>query len=478
MRYKKILISLVILTLLSLFFFISDYRAKIANATITRQQLSLLETLDIFTDTNSRLAYLVSLRDKRAWLHLAKISADTNANVAYQLGEYFQKLEQLELAKLWYRVAIRQQHITARIALAEILFKQHAYQNIKPLLLPIVDQNEALALLYKLALQQGDIAFIQSYKSKLAKSKNIALYRELQNHGVFSPELTRKHREARTTINVQPNLSCAIDIQLFATSLSGLRHSQQLMSAFENHDFSAFVCLKTAKYIPAQAINCRHLLSDKISCSAQYWDNRADITTRFLGVIVEQGGANVDNGIMYLDEDDDLDVLVHELSHLLGFVDEYPLPSEHQKCQENQSEPFSHNVVVLPKHYQGERVALRESILRQVPWASLIKSSVPILTQHKQGWTLLTPQAYDSEIGIFKSASCNNQAKTQAYKPLAQRTKLQYFELKFPQHYIAIMNLAAKLYLMPSYHFNISRDLVEQGDYERAREVLNTIKFD
>ncbi len=468
------LVSLAFIILLSLLLFITDYRGKIANATITRQQLSLLERFDLISDTQTRLTELLATKSYQPWLHLAQLHANNSADTAYQLAEYFRQHNDLNTAQLWYQVAIRQQHIPARIALANHYFDQQQYADIKPLLLPVINNIQALKILYKLALREGDVAFIQTYKDRLADGGSNTFYRELVQFSVFSTNSVKVISEQ----NMAPNLSCAIDVQFFATNLAGLRHGKQLISAFEQHTLAQTICLRQPKYIAADDVNCQHLSNEKITCDAATWLRQKSINTRYLGLIVETGGANVDNGIMYIDQADNIDVLVHELSHLVGFVDEYPLPRQHQKCQQFQSAPFAHNLAVLPEYYQGERDMLRASILSKIPWRSFIKNSTPILSKHRKGWRLATPKEYHHEVGIFISASCDKQKTIQAFKPLAQRTKLQYFELAFPETYIDIMLSAPRRYLMPSYHFNVSRDLVKKGDYSTARDVLEVTLFD
>jgi hypothetical protein len=473
-KTKILLISLAVIILLSLFFFINAYREKVSQATITRQQLTILERLDVFTNTQQRLAELRASDNVIAWQHLAQLHADNSADTAYQLAEYFRAHQQIKTAILWYQVAIRQHHEKSRVALANIYFEQHQFDKIKPLLLSIVRNDNALALLYKLALQQGDLAFIDAYKKRLAQSENTALFRELVKFSVFASNSTPK----LVAENITQKASCLVDVQLFATNLAGLQHAEQLISAFGQHSLANYICLATPKYIAANALKCQHRPSDKISCNATIWFEQGGIKTRYVGVIVDRGGANVDNGIMYIDQQDNLDVFIHELSHFIGFVDEYSLPSQHQKCQRVQQTPFAHNLVVLPDSYQGSRAEVRELILSQVPWRSLIKNSTPILTKHGQGWQVATPKEYQNEIGLFTSASCNKSAEIQAYKPVMQRTKLEYFELHFPQRYLDIINLAPREYLMPSYHFNVSRDWARQGDYVKAREILKAIEFE
>lgn len=460
--------------LLSLFFFINTYREKVSQATITRQQLAILERFDVFTNTQERLAELLTSDNLIAWRHLAQLHADNSPQTAYQLAEYFRAHQQIKRAILWYQVAIRQHHEKSRVALAHIYFEQHQFDKIKPLLLSIVTNDNALALLYKLALHQGDLSFIEAYKKRLAQSENTALFHELVKFSVFDSNITSKLMAAKIT----PKTSCLVDVQLFATNLAGLQHAEQLMLAFGQNNLAKYICLATPKYIATDALKCQHRPSEQISCNATVWFEQGGISTRYVGVIVERGGANVDNGIMYIDQQDNLDVLIHELSHFIGFVDEYPLPSQHQKCQDVQQTPFAHNLVVLADYYQGSRAEVRELILSQVPWRSLIKNSTPILSKHGQGWQLATPREYQNEIGLFTSASCNKSAEIQAYKPLMQRTKLEYFELIFPQRYLDIINLAPRDYLMPSYHFNVSRDWARQGDYVKAREILKAIEFD
>tara|TARA_R110000764_G_scaffold17502_5_gene48100 strand:+ start:17285 stop:18742 length:1458 start_codon:yes stop_codon:yes gene_type:complete len=482
--FKKLLISLVILILLSLFFLIVSYNEKIDNADITRKQLDVLEFLDLFTATNTdeRLAKLQADHNNKAWLHLAQYHAEISSNTAYQLGIYFLNNQDLNSAILWFQSAVRQQHIEARLALSIVYFDLQKYSEIQPLLLSIISNEKALALLYRLALYQGNLSFIDTYKSKLRQSENTALYKELEQYSVFNHNKDALQNNNVISINLKSTSAltsnCSVDVQLFATNLAGLRHGRALISSFEQHKLSKYICLQAPKYIPTQAVNCQHSVVEKISCNASVWLTRKDITTRYIGLIVEQGKANVDNGIMYIDQNDTFDVLVHELSHFIGFVDEYPLPKQHQKCQQVQGEAFSHNLVVLSESYQGNKKSLRESILSQIPWRSLIKDTTPILSKSEQGWQLATPKAHQDDIGLFIADTCLNGSNVQAFKPISGRTKLEYFELALPEIYVNLFLLAPRHYLMPSYHYNISQNLVEKGEFSDAIKVLQVTLFD
>lgn len=471
---KKLSISLVFFILLSFFITTALYRENIVNATINHQQLSFLENFDFFNNTDQRLAQLKTSKKFNAWLHLAKLHGNSSAKTAYQLAEYYYANNKPEDAHLWYRSAVRQHHVKARIKLANIYFDQQRYNEAKVLLTPVLNNPKALTVAYKLAIQQGDITFIESYKNSLATSENIAFYQELLSFSVFS----NKQEQQNLKLLANYNDTCLIDIELFATNLAGLRHGSKLISSFNSHPFAELICLSPPKYISAKVLQCQHEEDEKIACNTDVWAKRTNINARYIGVILQSGRANVDNGIMYLDQGDNLNVFVHEVSHFLGFVDEYPLPMKHQKCQQAQKVPFSHNIVVIDAEQNGNREQIRKRILAQVPWRSLIKDTTPVLTRQLQGWKVATPQAYNHEVGLFAANTCNKQDSTQAFKPIYARTQLEYFELKLPVLYLNIIKLAPKSYLMPSYHFNISRDLAKQGEIEQAKDMLKNILFD
>lgn len=471
---KKLFISLVMVISLSFFITTAHYRENIANATISHQQLSFLEDFDYFTNTDQQLAQLKTNEKVNAWLHLATLHGNSSAKTAYQLAEYYYANNQLDDAQLWYQSAVRQHHVNASIKLANIYFYQQRYNEAEALLKPVLNNPKALTVAYKLALQLGDVSFIESYKNSLAASENTAFYQELVSFSVFG----NKQNQQNLKLNANYNDSCLIDIELFATNLDGLRHGSKLISSFNSHPFAKLICLSSPQYISAQVLQCHHDEGEKIACNTDAWAKRSNIDSRYIGVIVQNGSANVDNGIMYLDQGDDLKVFVHELSHFLGFVDEYPLPMKHQKCQQAQKIPFAHNIVVMAPEQYGSREQIRKRILAQVPWRNLIKDTTPVLTKQKQGWKIATPYAYMNEVGLFAASTCNEQASTQAFKPIYARTQMEYFELEFPDLYLTIMKLAPKSYLMPSYHFNISRDLAKQGEIEKAKNMLKNIMFD
>jgi carboxypeptidase C (cathepsin A) len=103
-------------------------------------------------------------------------------------------------------------------------------------------------------------------------------------------------------------------------------------------------------------------------------------------VFAEQGKANVNNGVMFLDQTDTYSVFVHELAHFAGFVDEYALPESlaDYHCSKN----LAPNLLLspLPEAFQIESetdnqndasILVDESMERiQVAQAAAVKSAL------------------------------------------------------------------------------------------------------
>ena len=130
--------------------------------------------------------------------------------------------------------------------------------------------------------------------------------------------------------------------------------------------------LRLVRYIPINELDCNNDPQKAITCNEVQWELRAKtINTRYVGLMLPEGGANVHLGMLYFDAQDSVDVFAHEISHLLGFVDEYALTPEHSICQQPQKEIFSQNISVLKNRYQGNRKEVRVKVLKQLAWAEI-----------------------------------------------------------------------------------------------------------
>jgi hypothetical protein len=361
--------------------------------------------------------------------------------------------------------------------------------------------NEAkMILTIKLAIYQGDIEQVEKlvtstmfkkYKSKATQS----LKADIVNYAIISAKTMDHIAEVSKPLDkisaqvLSPSPACISSLQLFATNIEHLKHLDKIIKAFRSQQpLAHYICLPNPKYISAQSIDCSSDPLQAITCDESRWSTSIqNINTRHVGLMLAKGGANVHHGILYFDVEDDPNVFSHEVSHLLGFVDEYPLVKTHNKCQRVQENTFSHNIVVLNDHHQGEQKIVREKILKQLPWAKQIKETTPILqpiyvtvnaNNHdiKRIWRLGTPIEYKEQTGLYMSESCDNTVfdshvsiSYSAYKPVSKRTQLRYYANEFPQEYLTMLADKPQAFLMPSFHYNIALALYQQGMIKEAK---------
>ena len=430
------------------------------------------------------------------WQIIHRKLARTISDSALILGQWNQNLvkktsseEYTHLAIMWFKQAIRLGSQEATVALAQLYFDRgDIVQSQKTLVLlsNLSTENKsqlaAQNLHINLAIHLGDInavkLLVESDIFKVVSSnKSDYLLTEIKRYNVLgdAPKIS-------STQPMLPSISCITSVQLFATNLSHLRHLERLIDSFQSQQvLSPFICLPTPQYISKHNVECLAETKQAISCNEARWQVIAQqVDTRHIGLMLDEGGANVHLGIVYFDQDDNAEVFSHELSHLLGFVDEYPLAKGHIKCQAVQEAPFSHNIAVLHQYYQGEKQAVRERILSDVAWAHHIKESTPILQADIEGghkrWLLGTPAAYKTQVGIHLAESCQKAEQQNhqlikissaplyaAFKPLSQGTQLKYFANSFPAEYLTMLKESPEVYRMPSFHYNIALALYNQG---------------
>ena len=424
----------------------------------------------------------------KAWLALSEKLALSQGDIAVELARYYQSQAQERRAIFWYRQGIKLASGEARLELAQLYFdsnrillaKETATENLNLTRLSRSSdarEHALFSLAVRAAAALGDTDYIKQHLPRLKLSDSgQALLGDIDRFGVLTVAAGPVNLRE---IHQGPKADCSASIQLFATRIEHLHYLEQLIQGVESGPLAPFVCFAPVRYRPIGALGCREAQLNKhgsqekkrraITCREEMWHHAASaVNTRFIGVMLPRGGANVHLGILYLDRKDTLDVFTHELSHLLGFVDEYPLPASHNRCSATQQAPFAHNLVVLEEYYRGERDALRAQILKQLPWAAQIRDDTPLLQGEGDRWHLGTPPEYAKQVGVFPAASCDRQ-KPQAFKPLARRTKLTYYEEDFPDEYLKRLAAEPGAYLMPSFHYNIAQALFHQGQITQAK---------
>ncbi|MFT5755867.1 MAG: ribulose bisphosphate carboxylase small subunit [Alteromonadaceae bacterium] len=472
--------SLAIILSSSSFFFTDHIDKLIKSKQATQEQINYAIKLGLPIALKYQLSATVV--GSHQWLYYAAQLAETDNQVAFALVDFYHSHDDLDTALIWAKRAVKLNSEPAKIYLSKHYFSQGEYQLIIDTLSPIETRPEALALLIEVAIIKGDYAFINSNIASLSGGvggeKLLALMYKYQ---IVAPSFSDQIHHMEST--ALP--TCIANVQMFATTLKNLQKVDKLINEFKDHPLNSYFCFNAVRYIPEHEVRCDYAKNTAIKCDESMWGNiKHSVKTRYLGLMLSAGGANVNAGIMYLDANDNVKVFAHELSHLLGFIDEYALAKNHQQCLKNQTELSSHNISVISTFYQGTKEQARTKLLKKLSWASVIKSTTPILTETKNGWLAGTPDDFESNnlldndryfndeldkeiIGLYTSDTCNSHITT-AFKPLKRFTQLTYFTSDFPQAYIRILNQDNKKYLMPSFHYNVAKSLLKNGQEKLA----------
>ena len=489
-------------------FFLSDYLAKQLGKNNYRSgQL-------IYGLKHDHIAAL-TIKEKAAdfdsmnWLALNQKLGKSQASTALKLGHWYQNKSQQEsntalnnTAIMWFEQAIRLDSHQAAIALTKLYFNEDkllkAQAALRQLPETLKSNNLAeirLVLRIKMAVYQGNVTLVKQlltsdkYK-RYGHNKVHRLLADLNKYLVITnTEVLKNNAGGQINFPFKASLPCITSLQLYATNLAHLKHLDQLIKTFqEQQALAPFICLPTPRYISKNRIDCMAQAEQAISCDEARWQSVAkEVSSRHIGLMLKEGGANVHLGILYFDVGDNADVFSHELSHLLGFVDEYPLSKGHDTCQGVQQKTFAHNIAVLANYYEGERENVRPRVLAGLAWAKEIKVTTPILQavdnsiSKQKKWRLGTPIAFKERIGVHLAESCQqssalaNVTRSQrvsgysAFKPLNRRTQLRYFANEFPEEYLTLLKAKPLNYLMPSFHYNIAFALYQQGLNTDAR---------
>jgi hypothetical protein len=408
------------------------------------------------------------------WIYYTKKLAENNVNYAIELASYYRIEEYYQQSILWYKKAQNLNSVNASVQLAELYVSLGRLNDAKTILFPLQNEFDVINKLVQIAVIEGDIEFITENLSLLNTTDNRNLITQLSKFQVIDTNLLNTVLPSRVDLNKtsymprdQP-VKCENSVQLVATNFANLEKLETLIAGVENHPLSSTFCFNTPRYIPITQLECETISNTPIVCNELMWaDITPSIETRYIGLMVDQGGANVNQGILYIDKGDDGDVFTHELAHLVGFVDEYELPESHRICQSAQTEMFSHNIVVLPKFYEGSKKEVLTQVLQQIPWADNISTTTPIIYKMDNRWKLGTQLSSMSDnaqtVGLFPVDTCTSR-EFASFKPVHQVTQLNYYEEKFPDFYTQRIRDNSRLYSMPSYHYNIAKAWFNVGN--------------
>lgn len=214
---------------------------------------------------------------------------------------------------------------------------------------------------------------------------------------------------------------CLQNIEIVATNLSSFVQARQFIALFRNDSRVNHlpICIKAITWLANDVLSCaaNYKQSGRLSCD---WlpvaQQRKIPDFSHLIVFAEQGKANVNNGIMYLDRADQYSVFIHELAHFSGFVDEYALTTDvaNYHCTQNTAPNL---LLIEDEDYLPPT--------RAAEWQLF-------LDQVNQFTTL---EEYQS---LGRSKTCNNIEKI-SFKPSNQMTFLEFHDVEnIPDIYLML----------------------------------------
>lgn len=381
-----------------------------------------------------------------AWFEQASVLAPYHGEVAVELAHFYLQTKQSKQALRWLEIAVELEQPRAVNLLAKYYAETDQYLQAKQLLAQFLNHPQVLTLAIELAVEHGDSEAIIKLAPLLAAQPSLTtLYQQLLTFNIITvAENANKPLWSPSVMTP----TCPHSIQFYATRLSDLEHITRLIEGFRAHALAEYFCFAPVAYIPKPVLACYHQGAEAIQCHEQNWPSWVTNTkSQYLGIMLPEGGANVHRKIVYLDSDDDIDVFRHELSHLLGFVDEYALRKGHLFCQAGSSES-SLNVVVKERLYYGDRTKLRQQIINDLPWGEWIDDKTPIFTKQKvkegnidqqKAWLLGTPISHNKAVGVFPARTCSNN-NVSAFKPTSKLTLLEYDDMPLPKLYLKLLN--------------------------------------
>ena len=229
--------------------------------------------------------------------------------------------------RLWMQKSAEAGYRPAIISMAKYTFESH-------------DNSDAIIWLEKAASFDASSAFkLANLYWKQDKIEESTLYFDKAAEQNFGPARTalqvieqHKMKSLASLAEVAAQApSCAQTIQFVATTLVSFIQAMGFQEQFEKD--------KRLADLPLCVLPPIWLEKNSLACSSNF-DNEArlgcdlyplsrlktPLSFSHMVVFAEQGKANVNNGVMFLDQTDTYSVFVHELAHFAGFVDEYALP--------------------------------------------------------------------------------------------------------------------------------------------------------
>jgi tetratricopeptide (TPR) repeat protein len=269
----------------------------------------------------------------RAWLKKSAELGHTQSQFEYALLQISK-----DEKRRWMQKSAEAGYEPAIISMAKFIFESE-------------DNSQALIWLKKAAEFDASSAFklanLYWKKGKTEKAKTYFDKAAEQDFGSAKTALRviKQHKiePLRSLLNVPvqgPN--CAQTIQFVATTLVSFIQATSFQEQFEKDKRLADLplCVLPPIWLQKDSLVCSNNFNNEARLGCDLYplsQLKTPLSFTHMIVFAEQGKANVNNGVMFLDQSDVYSVFVHELAHFAGFVDEYALPDDlaNYHCSKN-----------------------------------------------------------------------------------------------------------------------------------------------
>jgi hypothetical protein len=370
------------------------------------------------------LADLSNGSDKTFWWQQAAIigHAPSQFELSFLVDSTLQRVRYLEQAAM-------NEHIPAIIALSKFYYENRDASNALRWLTRAVEYDKSST--FKLAR----MLFREGFEAQARAAFNDAVaYTPIAKNYVHV--LNDYKQTTLSSLISQPTTmlaQCAQQLQFVATSLDSAVQAINIKHAFERDERLSMlpICISSIIWLAPNELEC-DLADGRKACDLSSVAKQSFVPTyTHLVFFLEEGKAYVNDGAMFLAQDDTYPVFVHELAHFVGFVDEYSLPTAlaQQHCYKNVAPNLLvSNDEILYEHekYQRWQRYQDQLILLNSP------NNTENISTDKHSDRHIKPLSLD----IAPSLACES-LDLAAFKPSNQLTFMEYHDTRnIPPIYI------------------------------------------
>lgn len=288
------------------------------------------------------------------FMRLAALGEVAEAQLAFAMST-----DSPEKREKWLVRAASQNYVPAQAALADWYLLHGQQQLAKPLLAATATLDMQSAFKYaRLLWDEGEFSEAKQHFSFAAKKGHLQAEKALEAINLYTPYSIDQALKQSPSFNWESEEKCLQRIQPFATSLATIMRAHSLYNSFNNDKRlqSLSICLAPPIWLKSDVLSCDpdYKNAGILGCSITPLASIAKKQKFSHAVVVaEQGKANVQNGVMYLDISDAYSVFVHELAHFAGFADEYPIGKgmANRLCDEDGISDFAPPNLIVDSEY-------------------------------------------------------------------------------------------------------------------------------